>query len=118
VLATKAEVLTGLSGKTVRLVDARSPAEYTAGHIPGAVNIPFDTTATGTPAQVKSPADLHALFAAKGIGDSDSVVTYCTTGVRGAVDYFALLRAGFPNVRLYTGSWNEWSADPAAPVEK
>ena len=117
-LASKAEVQAALGQANLRLLDARSPGEYAAGHIPGAVNVPFTSTADGTPLLFKSPADLHALFTAQGVTAGTAVVTYCTTGVRGAVDYVALRRAGFPNVRLFTGSWAEWSRDPQAPVQK
>ncbi|MDQ2805409.1 MAG: sulfurtransferase [Chloroflexota bacterium] len=117
-LASKTEVEALLGQANTRLLDARSPGEYAAGHIPGAVNVPFTLTADGTPLLFKSPADLHALFAAQGVTASTAAVTYCTTGVRGAVDYVALRRAGFANVRLFTGSWAEWSRDPAGPVEK
>ncbi len=117
-LASKTDVQAALGQANLRLFDARSPSEYAGGHIPGAVNVPFTNTADGTPLLFKSPADLHALFAAQGVSDSTAAVTYCSTGVRGAVDYVALRRAGFSNVRLFSGSWAEWSRDPAAPVEK
>lgn len=117
-LATKDQVQASLGQAGVSLVDARSPDEYAAGHIPGAVNIPFSSTAGGTPPVYKTPAELHALFAAQGISDGTQVITYCSTGVRGSTDYVAARRAGFPNVRLYTGSWAEWSRDPQAPVQK
>ncbi len=112
----------------MRLVDARSPSEYDGentdgtprgGHIPGAVNVPYANTAvSGAPAYFKPPAALRALFAAQGVTPDQQVITYCSTGVRAAVDYFALRLAGFPQVRVYTGSWQEWGADPTAPIEK
>ncbi|HEX6606309.1 MAG TPA: sulfurtransferase [Chloroflexia bacterium] len=127
VLATEAQVQAAL-GTGVQLVDARNPDEYSGqntsgtargGHIPGAVNVPFTTTADGaTPRLFKSPDELRALFGAQGVTPDKPVITYCSTGVRGAVDYFALRLAGFPDVRVYTGSWAEWGNDPAAPLAK
>jgi thiosulfate/3-mercaptopyruvate sulfurtransferase len=124
VLATEAQVQAAL-GTGVQLVDARNPDEYSGqntsgtargGHIPGAVNVPFTTTADG--ALLKTPDELRALFSAQGVTPDKPVITYCSTGVRGAVDYFALRLAGFPDVRVYTGSWAEWGNDPAAPLAK
>jgi thiosulfate/3-mercaptopyruvate sulfurtransferase len=128
VLATEAEVRAALGQPATQVVDARSPDEYQGtntsgtargGHIPGAVNVPFTTTAgDGTPRLFRSPADLQTLFAAQGVKPDQPVIAYCSTGVRGAVDYFALRLAGFAQVKLYTGSWAEWGNDPAAPLAK
>jgi len=128
VLATEAQVRSALGQPDLRLVDARSPGEYSGqdtsgaargGHIPGAVNVPFTAAAgAATPRLFKSPADLRALFAAQGVTPDRQVITYCSTGVRGAVDYFALRLAGFPHVRVYTGSWAEWGNDSTAPLAK
>ena len=128
VLATEAQVLGILGQRNVQIVDARSPGEYQGastdgtargGHIPGAVNVPFTSTAAdGVPHPFKSPADLRALFAAQGVTPDQGVITYCSTGVRASVDYFALRRAGFANVRVYTGSWAEWGNDLTAPLAR
>jgi thiosulfate/3-mercaptopyruvate sulfurtransferase len=44
------------------------------------------------------------------------VIPYCTTGVRSAVTYVTLRLIGYPEVRLFTGSWKEWSSHPELPV--
>jgi thiosulfate/3-mercaptopyruvate sulfurtransferase len=125
-LATEAQVRATLGGGAVALVDARSPAEYSGqntsgaargGHIPGAVNVPYADTA-GAGGRFKSPADLRSLFAAQGVTPDRPVIAYCSTGVRAAVDYFALRLAGFGDARVYTGSWAEWGNDPSAPLAK
>ncbi|MGH7118392.1 MAG: rhodanese-like domain-containing protein [Acetobacteraceae bacterium] len=45
-------------------------------------------------------------------------MSYCSTGVRSAVAYFTLRLLGYPDVRLYTGSWAEWSQHPDLPKTK
>jgi thiosulfate/3-mercaptopyruvate sulfurtransferase len=100
----------------VAIVDARTPEEYAAGHIPGAVNIPFTDNydADGTLLGID---DLTALYASQGVTPDKPVIVYCSTGVRAASDVFALDYLAYPNVSLYLGSYNEWSADPSLPVE-
>lgn len=111
VLATMAEVEDALEDPGVVLVDARTPEEFAAGHIPGAVNLPFPENATGTdPKLWKTAAELRALYEGLGVTPDTRVIPYCTTGVRSAVTYFTLRLLGFPDVQLYTGSWAEWSA--------
>jgi thiosulfate/3-mercaptopyruvate sulfurtransferase len=44
------------------------------------------------------------------------VIPYCSSGVRSAVTAFTLRLIGYEDVRLFTGSWNEWSKDPNRPV--
>jgi thiosulfate/3-mercaptopyruvate sulfurtransferase len=79
------------------LVDARVPERYrgeveptdpVAGHIPGAVNMPYNA----------EPASLEQ--------DSD-VAVYCGSGVTAAVTILALERTGV-RAKLYPGSWSEW----------
>jgi thiosulfate/3-mercaptopyruvate sulfurtransferase len=117
-LAKKDEVLASLDDPDVVVVDARSAKEYDAGHIPGAKDVPYPSNATeASPHLFKSRQELLAMYAGIGVTPNKRAITYCTTGVRGSVAFFALKLAGFEKVSLYVGSWNEWNADPDAPKE-
>ncbi len=102
----------------ITLMDARSGERFRgeiekidkrAGHIPGAINIPWaDTVAQGGVPIMKSSADLRELFAAHGVTKTSHVVTYCGSGVTAALNLLALEQAGLPAGKLYVGSWSEW----------
>jgi thiosulfate/3-mercaptopyruvate sulfurtransferase len=126
-MATSQWVMQRLKDPAVKLVDARSPAEFLGekvlgprgGHIPGAVNI--DWTRTIEPGEIKTflpPARLKELFEGSGVSKKQEVVVYCELGIRGASVYFALRLMGYPRVRLYDGSWMDWSPVTRLPVEK
>jgi thiosulfate/3-mercaptopyruvate sulfurtransferase len=66
----------------------------------------------------KSVDELRTLFKERGIDEKDTAVTYCQSGGRAALDAFALELAGLPKVKNYYCSWQQWSADESAPVEK
>lgn len=102
------------------VIDARGPARYAgkeepidpvAGHIPGAINLPFtgnlDVNGRFLPA-----AQLRERFADVG----DQAVVYCGSGVTACHNIFAMALAGLPPARLYPGSWSEWITDPARPI--
>src|SRR5687768_15140220 len=124
-VASAEELLEGLGGEGLVLVDARAAERYrgevepidpVAGHIPGAVNVPTTTNlrADGT---FRSPEELRALYAAAGVtGDAD-VAAYWGSGVTATHDVLALELAGI-RAALYPGSWSGWITDPARPVEK
>lgn len=118
-IATAQWLSAHLKDPAVKVVDARSPAEYRGGHIPGAVNIEW--TQTLEPGAIKTflpSRQLEELFAESQVARDLEVVSYCQMAVRGAEIYFVLRLLGYERVRLYDGSWEDWSADQTLPVEK
>lgn len=111
-------------GRTERvLLDVRTTQEYQgevfmikppegterAGHIPGAVHIEHSLTLNedGT---FKSLEELQAIYGSKGVIADKEVFPYCAIGGRSAYTWFVLkYLLGYPKVRNYDGSWNEWS---------
>jgi thiosulfate/3-mercaptopyruvate sulfurtransferase len=110
-----------------RVVDARAAGRFegrepeprpglASGHMPGSRNLPSSllTRPDGT---LKPPAEIRALFEAAGVDLSFPLVTSCGSGVTASALALALAVAGIPDVPVYDGSWAEWGADPALPVE-
>jgi thiosulfate/3-mercaptopyruvate sulfurtransferase len=108
------------------LVDARAAERYRgehepidprAGHIPGAVNLPFldnvDADGVFLPAQQLR----RRLRAAFGSVAPERTVHYCGSGVTACHNLLAMAVAGMPMGRLYPGSWSQWCADPDRPAE-
>ena len=118
-IATLAEVETAVQNKSAKFVDARTADEFEAGHIPGAVNVPFLLNGTDqNPALFKSAGELLSLYSNVGVTQDDTVIPYCSTGVRSATTYFTLKLIGFEKVSLFTGSMAEWSQHPELTEEK
>jgi thiosulfate/3-mercaptopyruvate sulfurtransferase len=89
------------------------------GRIPGARWIEWyrmmKPTASGP--MFKSREEILAECATVGVTPETPVVLYCFKGARASNTLVALKEAGIENVTLYFGSWNEWSRDPALPIE-
>jgi thiosulfate/3-mercaptopyruvate sulfurtransferase len=115
------------------LVDVRSPDEFSgklfapahlpqeaaqrAGHIPGALNVPWSKAANedGT---FKSDADLTELYASVGLDDGKDTIAYCRIGERSSHTWFVLTEIlGKKNVKNYDGSWTEYGSLVGVPVE-
>jgi thiosulfate/3-mercaptopyruvate sulfurtransferase len=132
--AFREDVHEGLKDPNRRLIDVRSPQEYTGellhmvnypqegaqrgGHIPGAHNIPW-ATAANADGTFKSAAELREIYYGKDITPEKDVVSYCRIGERSAHTWFVLsYLLGYPRVRNYDGSWTEWGNLVRAPIEK
>jgi len=107
------------------IVDARGEMRFTgeremfdpvAGHVPGAINAPFEDNLTpGGTFLTREALGEHyrALLGGHHHGD---VVQMCGSGVTACHNLLAMEHAGLRGARLYAGSWSEWIRDPARPV--
>ncbi|MDJ0534162.1 MAG: sulfurtransferase [Xenococcaceae cyanobacterium MO_207.B15] len=113
------------------LLDVRTPQEYCGelflmnpptenergGHIPGAVHL-FYELAHNDDGTFKSFAELEKIYREKGITPDKFIIPYCAVGARSGHTWFILkYLLGYPSVKNYDGSWNEWSRIPSLPVD-
>ncbi len=88
-----------------RYLGDREPIDPVAGHIPGAVNYPWQevTDADGylQPANVQRDRWSDLTSAAE-------IVVYCGSGVTACVNLLSLEMAGITTSKLYAGSWSDW----------
>src|SRR5262249_52130465 len=109
----------------IAIVDARSRAEYTGelvraargGAIPRAVHLEYTANLTSD-GRYRSPVELRGMYEALGVTPDREAITYCQGGYRAAQSWIALREAGYPRVRSYVGSWNEWGNRLDVPVEQ
>jgi len=108
----------------VKMVDCRTPQGfdgspgvniYRSGHIPGAINIPA-TIVTDTTYRFRPLDSIDLKIVDAGIRRTDEVIIYCWVGTTACREYVALKSLGY-KVRLYDGSFEEWSRIDELPVE-
>ncbi len=89
------------------------------GRIPGAKWLEWyrmmKPTAAGP--MFKAPDEIMAEAHTAGISKNTPVYLYCFKGARASNTLVALKEAGVTDVRMYFGSWNEWSRDESLPIE-
>jgi thiosulfate/3-mercaptopyruvate sulfurtransferase len=124
------EVQASLGRADCVLLDVRTLAEYRgdvfmnkppegterSGHIPGAVHVEHTLTLNedGT---FKSAEELDRLYTERGITRDKTIFPYCAIGGRSAYTWFVLkYLLGYPSVRNYDGSWNQWSRLPGIAI--
>lgn len=131
-LVTRDEMQRALHDPSVTLIDNRHEGEWLGqlaspyepdfelpkGRIPGSIWIEWynflkQSLAYST---FKSSEEILALCATHGLTPDSDIILYCFKGARSSNTYVALRLAGFKKVRIYLGSWNEWSRDPSLPV--
>jgi rhodanese-related sulfurtransferase len=102
--------LASLRARGVPVIDVREPAEFAAGHVPGAASIPrgvLEFEVDGHPAVngLRDPALAHR---------DRPVVLYCRSGGRSALAAEALLRLGFSQPLSLAGGFMAWSDEGRA----
>ena len=131
------EILAMLNKPDIQLIDVRTPGEFAGedirairgGHIPGAINIPYEQNwqdpetaqklarrqvRDNSGMSLKSDADLRALYS-KLDPDKETVV-YCHSGVRAAETATVLAKLGFTKVKVYDSSWLGYGNKLDAPA--
>jgi thiosulfate/3-mercaptopyruvate sulfurtransferase len=126
VLASGAWLREHLSDPSFTLVDARAPEFFTGaklghsasglGHIPSARNL-YYATLIDSSGFFKSDVDARALFGKAGASATKPLVVYCHIGQTATVVYFEARRLGIP-VKLYDGSFEDWSRHKEYPLAK
>lgn len=131
-LVTKSQMLEALEDDDVVLLDNRDRDEWLGessspygkdfvprkGRLPGAVWLEwYDPMDDSDVPGFKSPEAIRSIAAERGIQPDDEIIIYCFKGARAANTFVALTLAGFRNLRIYLGSWNEWSQEFDLPIE-
>lgn len=109
----------------LQIIDARGEARFRgevepldpiAGHIPTAINYPFERNLNEI-GLFKSAKELHQEWSEflQGI-DPATIVNQCGSGISACHNLFSLYYAGLGPTQLYHGSWSEWCADPTRPM--
>jgi thiosulfate/3-mercaptopyruvate sulfurtransferase len=125
VFASIDDVLDSQNDPNVVILDVRRVTEFTGeevrarhgGRIPWArwalwhENLNWDGDRT-----FKDAATLRERYAALGITPDKRVITYCQGGVRAAHSALTLRMLGFPDVRIFDGSWEEWGSRDDVPI--
>ena len=125
-LARSEDVRRELGGRA-QVLDVRSDEEWQGsntykhkrvGHIPGAIHLLWtDLLTEAEPKRFRSPEEIRAILAKRGVTPSHRVVTVCEVGYRAAHSAFALRLAGFEDVRVYDASMREWDDREDLPLE-
>jgi thiosulfate/3-mercaptopyruvate sulfurtransferase len=119
-IADRDEVVAAIGDDSVRLIDVMPQAHFRGemtmyarpGHIPSADNLPM-TELLDESGHFTSPEELAELFGADWNG---RVITYCGGGIAASATAFAMTRAGFTDVAVYTASLQEWASNPDNPM--
>src|SRR5215813_3313874 len=137
VAVTTREMVARLNNPNVQIVDARTPKEFAGedirairgGHIPGAINIPYEQNwidpetpgklarkqvANNAGMSLKSVADLKRMYSR--FDPNKETIVYCQSGVRASETAGVLQELGFTKVKVYDSSWLGYGNTLDAPA--
>jgi len=120
------EVLDNLSSRRAQLVDARTAKRFSGelptgypgiapGHVPGSINLPWDTIENPQTRQFLPRDELASRFANVGVDLDKPILAMCGSGVTACILALSLHRLGRSNWKVYDGSWHEWAQRPGVP---
>lgn len=121
------QVQNSLAQKSICLIDARTPERYrgeqepidpVAGHIPGALNRPFQLNLNSNGLFLPAEQLRGQFNRLIGANASEQVVHYCGSGVTACHNLLAMEHAGLTGSKLYAGSWSEWIRNKNRGVAK
>jgi len=132
--AGREDVLKAIGLAGTRILDHRSFEEFSGqrvgvpgkpdvgaerhGRIPGARHVPFDSLLNADQT-FKSPEALRKILSSHVEERAHDVISYCRLAHRATLASFAMSEIlGYPNVRVYDGSWTEWGSMVGVPIEK
>ncbi len=122
--ATLDDVRSAIDATDRVVLDVRARDEYDgtnrraarSGHIPGAVHIEW-TDATAGDNVLKSVDELRTLYESRGVTPDKEIIAHCQLGIRASHTWFVLKHVlGYPNVKNYDGSWQEWGNRDDTPI--
>ncbi|MBN9088446.1 MAG: 3-mercaptopyruvate sulfurtransferase [Reyranella sp.] len=116
-----------LDSKREQVVDARAANRFRgevpepraglrSGHMPGALNLPYNDLLDSRTGTMLPAAELQARIKAAGIDPAKKVTASCGSGVTACVVGLALYLTGAPEAAIYDGSWTEWGGREDTPV--
>ena len=122
------EVLDNIHTKSAQMVDARSQGRFNgkeaeprpgcrSGHIPGAVNLPFDYLIDPQTKTLLPEHCLRTRYENVGIDLDKPTITSCGSGVTACILALGMYVLNKPNVSVYDGSWSEWGTQDDLPLE-
>lgn len=122
-VATYRDMLDAIDDPDRVILDTRSEQEWLGtdrraargGTIPGAVLLDWENHLAGD-GRLKEAGALREMFDARGVTPDKEVLAFCNTGYRSAHAYLVLRMLGYPRVRNYVGSWQEWGNREGCPV--